>query len=99
MRKTNLIFLAALFLMIALTVILDGVNNQLTSYYALGGLIILGACGIIYSLWRIQKMSGVSWRESGERARRLLEQAENDNLPEDYRQTRDLYYDETARYD
>lgn len=98
MRKINIIGLVAFTFMVAIT-IFDVIGNQKTSYLALGGLIALAVCAIIYSLWRIQKMSGVSWKESGERARWLLEQAENDNLPEDYRQTRDLYYDETARYD
>jgi hypothetical protein len=90
MRKTNIIILIAFTLMVILT-ISDGLS---TSYYALGGLIILGACGIIYSLWRVQRMSGVSWKESGERARELLQQAEDGYLPEDYEQTRLVYYPE-----
>lgn len=98
MRKINTIGLIASALMIILT-ISTGTENQGTSYLALGGLILLGICGIIYSLWRVQRMSGVSWKESGERARRLLEQAETGDLPEDYQQIRDLYYDETTRYD
>ena len=94
MRKTNLIFLTALFLMIALTVILDGVDNQLTSYYALGGLIILGACAIIYTLWRIQKLSGKSWDQTGREARERLDRAYQGGLSEEDIHVKRMYMDE-----
>jgi len=93
MRKTNLIFLTVFFLMVALTVS-DGIGNQLTSYYALGGLIILGACGIIYSLWRIQRMSGVSWNQTGKDARDRLDRAYQGDLNEEDAYIKQMYMDE-----
>lgn len=93
MRKTNIIGLVAFVFMVALTVS-TGTENQGASYIALGGLIILGACGIIYSLWRVQRMSGVSWKESGDRARELLRRAEDGDLPDQYEETRRIYYPE-----
>lgn len=93
MRKTNLIFLIGLFLMITLTV-LDGIGNQLASYYALGGLVILGACGIIYLLWRIQRMSGVSWDQTGMDARDRLDRAYQGDLSGEDAYVKLMYMDQ-----
>lgn len=93
MKKTNLIFLTVLFLMIALTLISDRAG-QLTSYYALGGLIILGACAIIYSLWRIQRMSGASWNQTGRDARDRLDRAYQGDLSEEDAYVKLMYMDQ-----
>lgn len=90
MRKTNIIILIAFVLMVILT-ISDGLS---TSYYALGGLTIMGACAIIYILWRIQKLSGKSWNQTGREARERLDRAYQGDLSEEGVYVKRMYMDE-----